>query len=63
MDHEHCWHQLRGPIWMVIPDGDTVQKCCRCEATRVVHIEHTHEASPSRLLSGYRKGETHHVTI
>lgn len=38
--HEHCWHAFRGPIWMVIPDGHMVQKCCQCEATRTVHVEH-----------------------
>lgn len=39
-DHVHCWHALRGPIWMVIPDGHTVQKCCECSATRTIHVDH-----------------------
>lgn len=39
----HCWHQHRGPIWMVIPDGHTVQECCKCHAHRTVHVEHIHE--------------------
>lgn len=41
--HWHCWHQFHGPIWMVIPDGHTVQKCCKCDAVRTVHVEHLHE--------------------
>lgn len=39
----HCYHNFRGPIWMVIPDGHVVQKCCKCNDTIVVHIEHTNE--------------------
>lgn len=42
-DHEHCWHTHRGPIHMVIPNGHTVQQCCKCQATRTVHADHTHE--------------------
>lgn len=40
--HEHCWHALRGPIWMVVPDGHTVQKCCGCNATRTIHVDHAY---------------------
>lgn len=40
--HQHCYHAYHGPIWMVIPDGHIVQKCCKCEATRLVHIDHAH---------------------
>ncbi len=42
-NHEHCFHALRGPIFMVVPDGHIVQKCCKCEATRVIHADHAHE--------------------
>lgn len=39
---QHCWHQHRGPIWIVLHDGETVQSCCRCHGTRVVHADHAH---------------------
>lgn len=39
--HLHCWHAYRGAIFMVIPDGHMVQKCCKCPATRTVHVEHS----------------------
>ena len=39
-EHKHCWHDYRGAIWMVIPDGHIVQKCCKCPKTRVIHAEH-----------------------
>jgi hypothetical protein len=42
-EHEHCWHAYRGALHMVIPDGHTVQKCCKCEATRTIHMDHAHE--------------------
>lgn len=38
--HDHCWHQYRGPILMVIPDGHTIQNCCKCPETRTIHIDH-----------------------
>lgn len=38
--HDHCWHAYCGPIWMVIPDGHTVQKCCKCPAMRTIHVDH-----------------------
>lgn len=38
--HEHCFHLFRGPIWMVMPDGYVLEKCCKCEQTRLVHAEH-----------------------
>jgi len=41
---EHHFHAYRGPIHMVVPDGHIVQKCCKCEKTRVVHADHAHEA-------------------
>lgn len=25
---------------MVIPDGHVLEKCCKCEATQLVHCEH-----------------------
>lgn len=36
----HCWHTMRGPLWIVLKDGFIVQQCCRCEATRQVHRDH-----------------------
>jgi hypothetical protein len=39
-DHEHCWRMYRGPISMVIPDGHTVQQCCKCQTIRTVHVDH-----------------------
>jgi hypothetical protein len=42
-NHDHCWHAYRGPIWMVIPDGHVLEKCCKCETTRLIHIDHLHE--------------------
>ena len=38
--HMHCWHQVQGPIWIVLQDGETVQKCCACPKTRIIHREH-----------------------
>lgn len=38
--HEHCFHAYRGAIHMVIPDGHVLEKCCKCETTRMVHIDH-----------------------
>lgn len=40
--HNHCWHIYRGPIWMVIPDGHVLQKCCKCDATQMAHVDHLH---------------------
>lgn len=37
----HCYHTKREPIMMVIPDGHTVQECCKCHQTRTVHVDHT----------------------
>ena len=42
-DHKHCYHVFRGVIFMVVPDGHIVQKCCKCEAQRVIHTDHAHE--------------------
>lgn len=50
--HEHCWHAHRGPIWMVIPNGHTVQQCCKCQATRTVHVDH---------VLDQRKGKREHL--
>ncbi len=41
--HVHCFHAYRGALLMVIPDGQAVEKCCKCEATRLTHIDHLHE--------------------
>jgi hypothetical protein len=37
----HCFHLFTGPIWMIIPDGQVLEKCCKCGATRLVHIDHS----------------------
>lgn len=47
--HEHCWHAFRGPIWMVIPDGHILQKCCGCDAKRTIHIDHAYEHRKERF--------------
>ncbi len=39
-EHRHCWHSYRGAIWMVVPDGHVVQKCCKCTAMRTTHVDH-----------------------
>jgi hypothetical protein len=39
-EHEHHWHEHAGAVWMAVPDGHIVQKCCRCWATRTVHRDH-----------------------
>jgi hypothetical protein len=39
-EHIHCWHRHEGPIWMVIPNGHVVQKCCKCPAMRTMHRDH-----------------------
>jgi hypothetical protein len=41
-NHQHCWHAHRGPIWTVIPDGMILQNCCKCQATRMIHVDHTY---------------------
>ncbi len=38
--HGCCYHTFRGVLFMVVPDGHTVQKCCGCENMRTVHVEH-----------------------
>jgi hypothetical protein len=40
-NHEHCYHAFTGPIWMVVPPGHVVQKCCKCESVRTIHVDHT----------------------
>jgi hypothetical protein len=42
-DHEHCFHAFHGALLMVIPDGHVVQKCCKCSATRTIHVDHVHD--------------------
>lgn len=37
---DHCFHIVRGPWWMVVPDGHVLEKCCKCPRTRTVHAEH-----------------------
>lgn len=46
--HDHCWHAYQGAIWMVIPDGHVVQKCCKCPETRLVHIDHAKHSGVRR---------------
>jgi hypothetical protein len=41
--HAHCFHRFYGIIHMVVPDGHVLEKCCGCDATRTVHIEHHFE--------------------
>src|SRR5438094_5250299 len=62
-NHTHCWHVYRGAIWMVLPDGHVLEKCCLCPATRTVHVEHLlplrgfpHRASTYRCEC---RGEVH----
>lgn len=38
--HEHCLHPYMGPIWMVIPDGHVLMKCCRCGHGETKHPDH-----------------------
>lgn len=38
-----CFHVFTGPIWMVVPDGHVVQKCCHCSAMRTIHRCHMYE--------------------
>jgi len=40
--HQHCWHAHRGPIWMVVPNGHILQDCCKCHATRLIHVDHAY---------------------
>lgn len=28
--HEHCYHLYTGPLYMSVPDGHVVLKCCKC---------------------------------
>jgi len=35
-----CWHIFTGAIHMVLQDGQIVEQCCKCHATRVVHRDH-----------------------
>ena len=51
--HEHCWHAHRGPVMMVIKDGHTVQQCCKCQATRQVHLDHAYDRSTLRYGGHY----------
>lgn len=39
-NHEHCFHAYRGAIHMVVPDGHVLEKCCKCETTRMIHVDH-----------------------
>lgn len=39
---QHCWHMLTGPIFMALKDGEIPQRCCKCDARRVVHQDHAH---------------------
>jgi hypothetical protein len=43
----HCWHRKNGAIWMVVKDGHVVQECCRCPATRTIHLDHAMERRQS----------------
>jgi hypothetical protein len=43
----HCWHRKTGAIWMVVKDGHVLQECCRCPATRTIHLDHAMERRQS----------------
>lgn len=43
-EHQHCWHAHRGPLWMVLKDGQVVQVCCKCDKHRTIHADHTLES-------------------
>ena len=49
-NHKHCFHAYRGVIWMVIPDGHILEKCCNCEITRLVHVDHARDHAPHKEL-------------
>lgn len=53
MGHEHCYHAYGGPIWMVVPDGHVLEKCCKCEATRLIHIDHAAERNRAIRRADY----------
>jgi len=40
-EFDHCWHTTRNPEYIVLPDGHITQKCCQCQATRIIHVDHT----------------------
>ena len=35
----HCWHVWRGPLLVELPDGMILKVCCRCSATRHMHVD------------------------
>lgn len=37
---EHCMHLFTGPIWMVVPDGHVMMKCCHCAHITTLHAGH-----------------------
>ncbi len=39
---QHCFHRYEGPVWMVLPDGHVLEKCCRCGWAGNVHRDHAH---------------------
>ena len=43
----HCWHRKTGAIWTVVKDGHVLQECCRCPATRTIHLDHAMERRQS----------------
>lgn len=34
------YHLDTGPILMVLKPGHVLERCCRCQGTRQVHVEH-----------------------
>lgn len=54
--HQCCFHIYRGALWMVIPDGHVVEKCCKCGNMRTVHIEHRLDRIPICKLSSLAHG-------
>jgi len=37
---EHCFHLFYGAAYVSLPDGYVLEKCCLCDETRSVHIDH-----------------------
>lgn len=53
MEHEHCFHLFRGVFHMVLPDGHVLEKCCKCQQTRVIHAEHSTRRAARGIVRGW----------
>lgn len=38
--HEHCFHLYQGIIYMCLPDGHVMLKCCKCDEKKTEHRDH-----------------------